>query len=224
MSLPGNFTNFQIYEDAIYLAPFNGKSIIKLDSTGSFLSFPVTHQENNRIYQFKITPFYFYLNTPLGLVKMHYATGMNETLYSGNITAFIITNTEEVVLADRIKNEIIFLDTDNKIRLKKKNINVLDMDYYEGRIYFLTSGGILVLDEYGNNIESIKTPGNINRISVADNVYLFAPLSNIVYRWDKEWKRIELKYPVNDLKLNKNYLITLNQYGVILYLYDRSDF
>ncbi len=224
ISLPGNFTTFQLYEDAIFIAPFNGKSIIKLDSTGSFLSFPITNQENNRIYQFKITPFYFCLNTPLGLVKMHYATGVNEMLYSGNITAFIITNTEEVVLADRIKNEIIFLDTDNKIRLKKKNINVLDMDYFEGMIYLLSSRGILVLDEYGNTIESIKTPENINRISVAEDIYVFAPLSNIVYRWDKEWKRIELKYPVNDLKLNKNYLFTLNQYGDILYLYDRSDF
>lgn len=224
IALPGNFTTFQLYEDIMYFAPFNGKSIIKLDSEGNFLSFPVTHQEINRIYQFKITPFYFYLNTPIGLIKMHYITGVNELVYSGKITTFVVTTTDEVVLADRIRNELIFLDADNKIRLLRRNINVLDMDYYEGRIYLLIPRGIIVLDEYGNILESIKSPKNINRISVAEDIYLFAPLSNIIYKWDKEWKKIELKYLVNDLDLNKKYLITLNQYGDLLYLYDRSGF
>lgn len=224
IALPGNFTTFQLYEDAIYLAPFNGKSILKVDSTGTFFSFPVTHQENNRIYQFKITPFHFYLNTPVGVIKMHYTTGITELVYSGNIMTFIITNTEEVVLVDRLKNELIFLDADDKIRMQRKNINVIDMDYYEGRIYLLTPRNILVLDEYGNTLESIKVPQNINRISVAKEIFLFTSLSNIVYKWDKEWKRIELKYPINDLKLNKKFVFTLNQYGDLLYLYDRSDF
>lgn|GEM_PF-1615681 len=224
LELPGSFTTFQFYENAVYLASFNGKSIIKIDSIGNFSSFPVTNQDNNRIYEFKITPFSFYLNTSIGLVKVNNISGVTEIIYKSDITTFVITNTEEVVFADRLTNELIFLDTDNKIKFQKKNVNVNDMDYYDNKIYLLTPKGILVLDEYGNTLEFIKIPEKLNHITVDKEIYLFSVLTNVVYKKEKEWKRIELKHPIIDLKLSKEHMLTLNQYGDYLYMYDKSDF
>ncbi|MGQ9817331.1 MAG: hypothetical protein ACUVQ3_05200 [bacterium] len=224
IELPGHYTNFQFYEGAIYLVPFNGKTIIKIDSSGNIANFSVTDEENYRIYEFKITPFYFYLNTPAGIIKMHRTGGTTKPIYEGDITTFVITDGEEIVLADRLRDELIFLDTKNKIRLKKKNMKVIDMDYYNERLYLLMSNSILVFDEYGNKLESIKTPEGMNGISAAEEIYLFSSSSNIIYIWNEGWKRIELKYPVNDIHTDKNYLITLNQYGDCIYIYDKSDF
>lgn len=223
IELPGYYTNFQFYEGTIYLVPFNGKSITKIDSNGNIANFPVTNEENYRIYEFRITPFYFYLNTPAGIIKMHRTEGMAKGIYDGNITTFIITHSEEIVLADRLRNEIIFLDTGNKIRLKKKNIKVIDMDYYNERLYLLTPNSIFVFDEYGNRLESIQTPESMKGISAAEEICLFSSSSNIIYIWNGEWKRIELKYPVSYIQLNEVYLITLNQYGDCIYIYDKSE-
>ncbi|MGQ9534467.1 MAG: hypothetical protein ACUVTF_04435, partial [bacterium] len=104
------------------------------------------------------------------------------------------------------------------------NMKVIDMDYYNERLYLLMSNSILVFDEYGNKLESIKTPEGMNGISAAEEIYLFSSSSNIIYIWNEGWKRIELKYPVNDIQTDKNYLITLNQYGDCIYIYDKSDF
>ncbi|MEO0185093.1 MAG: hypothetical protein ABIL20_04780, partial [candidate division WOR-3 bacterium] len=150
LELPDNFTTFELWDKAIYLVQFNGKSIMRIDSAGGVVSIPVTFERNMRIYNFKMTPFSIYLHTATGIQRFFLNSGNSESIYKDDVVSFVLTNTEDVVLVNRLKNELIFLDPQNKVRLRKNNVNAIDMDYHDNKIYVLTRKEVLVIDDYGN--------------------------------------------------------------------------
>ncbi|MEO0205453.1 MAG: hypothetical protein ABIL22_02115 [candidate division WOR-3 bacterium] len=224
LELPDNFTTFELWDKAIYLVQFNGKSIMRIDSAGGVVSIPVTFERNMRIYNFKMTPFSIYLHTATGIQRFFLNSGNSESIYKDDVVSFVLTNTEDVVLVNRLKNELIFLDPQNKVRLRKNNVNAIDMDYHDNKIYVLTRKEVLVIDDYGNTIETIKIPEKMSRIVVSEDIFLFSPQSNTIYKKDMEWKRIELRHSIMELKVSGKNIFVLDQYGSYLYMYDVSDF
>lgn len=222
--LPLRCTKLDVYEEIIYLIQDNNRAIIRIDTAKNVLGIPVEGNINNRIYGFGLTPFSIYLNMAGGLFKLSINSGLIEKIYTGNVVSFILTDAEEIVLADRFKKEVLFLDPQYKTRLIKNNLNVVDMDYFDRRIYLLTRKEIIVLDEYGNMIEKIKIPEKKERIVVKEKIYLFTPAQNIIIKKNEDWGRIELNHSFIDLKITEKNVLTLNQYGDTLYIYDKSDF
>ncbi len=224
LELPLRCTRLETYEEMNYLLQENNRTIIRIDTVRNVLSIPVEGGVNNRIYGFDVTPFSIYLNMKEGLFKLSTNSGLIEKIYTGDVVSFTLNDVEEIILADRFKKEVLFLDSQYKIRLIKSNFNVVDMDYFDKRIYILTRKEIIVFDDYGNMIERIKIPEKKERIVVRGKVYLFTPAQKTVLRKDKEWDSIKLNHPFIDLKITEKNVLTLNQYGDTLYIYDRSDF
>lgn len=188
------------------------------------MSIPVEGGVINRIYGFDLTPFSIYLNMPGGLFKLSINSGLIEKIYTGDVVSFTLNDAEEIILADRFKKEVLFLDSQYRIRLIKSNFNVVDMDYFDKRIYLLTRKEIIVFDDYGNMIERIKIPEKKERIVASGKIYLFTSAQNTILRKDKEWDSIKLNHSFIDLKITKKNVLILNQYGDTLYIYDKSDF
>ncbi|MEO0185094.1 MAG: hypothetical protein ABIL20_04785, partial [candidate division WOR-3 bacterium] len=72
--------------------------------------------------------------------------------------------------------------------------------------------------------ETIKIPEKMSRIVVSEDIFLFLPQSNTIYKKDMEWKRIELRHSIMELKVSGKNIFVLDQYGSYLYMYDVSDF
>uniref|UniRef100_A0A7V3RHD1 Uncharacterized protein n=1 Tax=candidate division WOR-3 bacterium TaxID=2052148 RepID=A0A7V3RHD1_UNCW3 len=223
LPLPGNFLNFEIAEGFIYLYESNNKKIIRMDNQNNPSAFSID-MINERINVFKLTPFFIYLGSPEGIFRLSINSGMIESIYRGYINSFTITDAEELIIADKQKKEILFLDYQNKIKWRLTGYNALDIGYYGGRIYLLTRKDIQVIDEYGNIIEKIKIPNKVEKVNVDEYIYLFKPNERVIYKWDGFWKEIFLQHPIADFKISKNNILVLNQYGDTIYFYDKSDF
>uniref|UniRef100_A0A7C6EI92 Uncharacterized protein n=1 Tax=candidate division WOR-3 bacterium TaxID=2052148 RepID=A0A7C6EI92_UNCW3 len=224
LELPVRCTRIENYEEINYLLQENNRAIIKIDTARNVLSIPVEGGVINRIYGFDLTPFSIYLNMPGGLFKLSINSGLIEKIYTGDVVSFTLNDAEEIILADRFKKEVLFLDSQYRIRLIKSNFNVVDMDYFDKRIYLLTRKEIIVFDDYGNMIERIKIPEKKERIVASGKIYLFTSAQNTILRKDKEWDSIKLNHSFIDLKITKKNVLILNQYGDTLYIYDKSDF
>jgi hypothetical protein len=222
--LPGKFTTFEFFEGSFYLAQFDNRVITITDSARTITNLFIPIEQNLRIYAFKITPFSIYIHLSEGIIRMLVNSGISEKIYPGDVVSFVLTDAEEVVLADRLKNGLIFLDADRKVRLIRKNINVVDMAYYDNKIYVLTRKEIIVLDDHGNTLELIKLPEKMDRIAVYEEIYLFSMLSSIMYKRNGDWKRIEIREPIIDLKIFQKNIFALTQYGNYIHIYDKSDF
>lgn len=225
LELPARCKKLEFSEGMIYLIQENNRAILRIDSSNNMQNLPVERSVNNRIYGFDLTPFSIYLNMIGGIFRLAINSGLIENIYQGDVVSFVVTDAEEIILAERLKKEVIFLDPQYKIRLIKKNLNLVDMDYFDSRVYFLTRKEILILDEHGNIVEKIKILEGKERIAVADKIYLFTPgKKTVIVKDDGNWKRIELNHPIIDLKINGGYIWTLSQYGDSIYIYNQSDF
>ncbi len=223
IELPVRSICFELYDEKLYLAQANGRAITKIDTSNIISQFPIS-TINNRIYGFKVTPFSIYLNMVGGIFKLYLNSGYLEKIYDGNVSSFVITKTEDIVLADRLKNELIFLDSQYDSRIVRKNLSVIDMDYFEQRIYLLTRNGIFVLDEHGNIMERIKIFERCDRIVVKEKIYLFKIGGDTILEKDGDWERLKLSHPLLDLKITERNFLALTQYGDSIYIYDKSDF
>ncbi|MEO0122548.1 MAG: hypothetical protein ABIL69_00895 [candidate division WOR-3 bacterium] len=224
LELPVKCTKLEFYEEGVYLIQENNRAILKVDSSNNMQNIAVEGGINNRIYGFRMAPFSIYLNMMGGIFKLSLNSGLIENIYKGDVASFVITDAEEIILMDRLKKEILFLDSRYKTRLIKKNFNVVDMDYFSNRIYLLTRKEIFVLDEYGNIIEKIEIPEKKEKIVVDEKIYLFSSAQKDVLVKGQDWKKIEIGHPIIDLKATEKNIVTLSQYGDTIYIYNKSDF
>ena len=82
-----------------------------LDEQGTMQPITFTDNVNYRIQNIAVTPFSCYLNNGRSIEKYYFNSGIKETVFkASDITSFIITQTEEVILSERQKREVIFLD------------------------------------------------------------------------------------------------------------------
>ncbi len=224
IELPVRCQKLEYYEGMFYLIQKNNRGIVRVDTLNNVQNISIEGNVNNCIYGFNLTPFYIYLNMMGGIFKLAINTGLIENIYKGDVVSFVLTDAEEIVLADRLEKEVLFLDRQYQIRLMKKNLNIVDMDYFDHRVYLLTRKEIIVFDEYGNVVQKIKILPGSERILVAEKIYLFTPGQKTVLVKEGKWQRIELSSPFIDLNKNENFIFTLSQYGDSIYIYNKSDF
>ncbi|MEO0162571.1 MAG: hypothetical protein ABIL39_08690 [candidate division WOR-3 bacterium] len=224
LPLPVKCRALDICAGELFLLQENGRTVVKVEEGRIVGEIPVSDDNTQPVRGFKLTPFVLYLILRDGLYRQFLISNLRGRVYPGDIIAFTLTSSEELVLAERRNKAIIFLDSDFKTRLVKKNLPVLDIDYFEQKIYLLTRREVIVLDEYGNELEKFLVPARSQRIMGREKIYLFTPGERIIFVKGKAWKTIELCHSVIDLILDDENLYALNQYGDTLYIYRKADF
>lgn len=214
------------YEAAIFCSPFTGNSIFRLDEQQDMQSITFTDDANYRIRDIALTPFAFYLNNGRAIEKFYLTSGVKETVFvSTDITSFIITSTEEIVLSDHKKRQIIFLDFIYTPRFVIHDVIARDMVYLNETIYILLQNSILVCDEHGNIIEEKTTSARADRIFAYDtSIILYYSGEKRLFVIDEEIQDFELAHGVRDIADHKDFIVILNQHGTTLFVYRKSDF
>ena len=224
--LDKTFNSLECYDDQLFLAPRVGKSIHVLTKSNELNAITITDDVNYRIYGFKVTPFAIFINRGTALEKYYISYGQRETVYlSRDISAFTITRSDEIILADRQDHEIVYLDFAYEEKFRLDNMRVLDFQWYQDTVYALTKNKIYIFDEYGNQLAKRSIPERLDRIHVGNGkVLLYSRTSNLVYRLDTEWKQTTLPFNVSDMCTKNEILIILDGTGTTLYLFNSSDF
>lgn len=214
------------YQETIFCAPFTGNSIFTLDEQGTLRPITFTDNVNYRIHSIAVTPFSCYLNNGRSIEKYYFNSGITETIFEANdITSFIITRNDEVILSERQKREVIFLDFMYAPRFIMEDVTVKDMFYADTIIYLLLQNRILHCDEYGNTINEIPIPIAARRIFAYDNnIILFSPGDRHLYSIGDDVQKIELLHGVKDIEEHDNHIVMLDNHGTTLFVYRKSDF
>ena len=220
------FHRIEFYNNHIYCAPFTGRSIFRLTESRELKAVSFTDDVNYRIYDFHITPFAVYLNNGKSIEKFYFAQGMKENVFSSrDIASFIITSSDEVIFADREKDELVFLDFTNNVKFKEFDLQIKDLQMSDNVIYALTNNSIILFDIHGNSIEERKTPEKFSRIFV-DNaaIFLFSQNKEYFYILNDDVQKIEFPDGISDICGNGKFTVILDGSGSHLYIYNRSDF
>ncbi len=220
------FNSIEIYNRRIYCAPFIGENIFMLDDAYNLKPLTFTDDPSYRICDFHATPFAFYINNGKSIQKFYTAAGTKETVYtSSDISSFFVTPSEEIIVAERQKRTLKYLDFTHQSKLIIEDISVKDFCFADKKIYILTKKHVLTYDEHGNILKDEKNPNGLNKI-FADSTFilLFSPDKKYVYVLDTIWKKIELGHGIRDIAGNDEFLVTLSNDGYTLYFYNKSQF
>lgn len=214
----------EIQEDRIYLASFFGKSIFVLDDSSKVQAIAFTDDVNYRIRNFSVTPFAIYLNNGTTLEKYYTASGIKEEIFAAkDISSFIITPSEEVIIYDRYKHELVFLDFTYNVRLLISDLNIKDLYFADNILYVLTYNELRLYDEHGNVVQNMDTPKKCTNLVVQDStIILFSSDEKYMYKRNGEWIKIELTHGIRDIVLTNNSLFILDENGTTLYIYSLS--
>ncbi len=221
-----NFEHLECYQNALYLGPLIGRSILRLHDHDSLTTISITDEVNYRMSNFRLTPFAIYINRGGILEKYYLTSGKRETVFtSRDISSFDLSPPEEIILADRQKHELLFLDFTYTIRFKIENILIEDLRWYEDQVYVLTKNSVHIYDEHGNLVEKKLTPEFCNRIKVVNHkILIFTEKSNYLYIADKPWMKKEFPFTILDVCEKEQSVIILDGLGTTLRVFDRNDF
>lgn len=225
LPLAGRYDRIDQYDGRVYLAQLFTKNIVYYPDSGSPEIITVTDAEGYRIEGFRVSPFMIYINTGRVLIRFFPASGWTDTLYRAeDISSFVLTPEEEVVVGDRPANALIFFDYRRQLKFIKNQIPVKDLQYARGELYALTDRALLVFDKFGNPLREQAVPENLDRLFAVDSMlYLFSPGREYFYIFDGQWQRIGLPYDLSDLTADGHDLIVLGNRGSALYFYPLPD-
>ncbi len=220
------FYSIEIYNRSLYCAPFIGESIFLLDDAYNLKPLTFTDDPSYRIYDFHVTPFALYINNGTSIQKFYTAAGAIETVYtSTDISSFIITPSEEIIISERQKRILKYLDFTHRTKLIIEDISVQDLCFADKKIYALTKKDVLSYDEHGNILRDEKNPNRLSKI-YADStlILLFSPDKKYIYALDTIWRKIELNHEIRDITGSDESLVVLGDNGNTLYFYNKSQF
>jgi hypothetical protein len=225
VGLPRNFSRLQCFSGRLYLSPRIGKSVFEFITEDSLRPISFTDEINYRIYDFRVTPFVIYTNRGTALEKFFLASGKKEVIYqSRDISSFALTPDDEVVLADREKHELIFLDFFYRVKFKIENVYIEDMQWQDTLLYALSTNSIHLYDEYGNMIDKIPIPERSNRIIVSgDDILLFTEQEDYLH-FGSHWFSVEFPFTISDICVKDNRIFVLDGAGNNLHTYSRDRF
>lgn len=224
IALETRLCRIEYLQGTVYGAPCVGTSIFQFTEPDRADPVPFTDEVAYRIFGFKPTPFALYINRGTSIEKYYPAAGVRETVWSaGEITAFDLTDAEEIVLADRQERELIFLDFTFQKKHTIPNIACTDLAWHDGRLYALTVNRLHVFDEYGNLLETMPLPERADRIRVANGeILIFAQRARHIFRGGPAWSRIELPFPILDLCPRQDGYVILDGSGTAIHFYPRG--
>jgi hypothetical protein len=210
----------------IYCAPFSGTSLYKRIHHDSLVPITFTDDQNVRIIAFHVTPFTMYLYNGLTIDKYYLASGETVPVYaSRDIAAFVVTPWEELIIADRKRRELIFLDFAYAEKYREFDIPVKDMFMSGDELYVLTGQAVVVCDELYQDRQTIKSPGPCDRITDIDGnpaVFLTGTDSLSIFR--TAWQMYALSHSIQDIICSDTTVYILGDDGSTLYSYSVSDF
>ena len=226
VTLSRRFDRIEYHHNALYAAPLIGKSIFRIHDTDSLWAFSFTNELNYQIRDFRMTPFAIYINQGTTLEKYYMIAGIKEAVFtSDDIASFDLSPAQEIVLADRRRREIIFLDFTYQTKFRIENISAEDLRWYEDHLYVLTRSAIHIYDEYGNLVEKRRTPEICNRINLINGkIVVFTERADYIYIAEEVWMKREFPYPILDLSESQKSLIILDENGTTIRFFDRNDF
>ncbi len=224
LRIENQFNNVQIYNDRIYFAPFVGNAIFEFGDSGELKPISFSDDPNYRILGFQMTPFAIYLNNGNTIEKFYLASGKKEHVYTGgDISSFVVTPAEEIILADRSQQELIFLDFAREVRYRIFGVNCLDLSFSDNKVYVLGPGTILLIDEHGNTIEEKKVPERFSNIYVDDEtIFLFSKNKKYFYRLNRAWQKVDFTSGISDISGSEQILLILDGQGNQLSIFDKA--
>ena len=219
------FNGIEYHHNCLYAAPLIGKSIFQIYDSDSLRAFSFTNEVNYQIRDFRVTPFALYINRGIALEKYYISRGIKETVFSSNdISSFDLSTAGEIVLADRERRELLFLDFTYQLKFKIENISAEDLTWHEDLLYVLTRSAIHIYDEYGNFIEKRPTPEVCHRIkSINEKIVVFIERAHYIYIAEEDWVKKEFSYAVLDISECRESLIILDGNGTVIRFLDRND-
>jgi len=219
--LDQKYDRIEIYDRRVYLTQRFAKSIAFYPDSGPLEKIPITDQENFRIKNFQITPFVFYLNTGTALIRFFPVSGTSDTIYlSQDISSFGIARDGDAVIADRLKNALVFLDNRGLTQFTVNEVAVKDLRFNRDTLYALTDRELLVFDKFGNLVRQVDLPENLDRMFVIDlMVCLFTAGQTYFYIFDGQWSKIELPFELTDLAADAGNIIILGNHGSNIYYF-----
>ena len=222
------YDRIEIFDHRVYLTQRFAKNLAYCPDSVSLENIPVTDKENFRIVSFQVTPFVYYLNTGLALIRFFPASGASDTIFvTAEISSFGITRDGDAVVGDRVNNALVFQDYRGQPLFTVHEVAIKDLRCCRDTVYALTDRKLLVFDKFGNPIREIESPGNLDRLFVADSMIgLFSPGQSYYYAFTGQWSKIELPLELTDLTADGEYIIVLGNHGTSLYYFlpaDRRD-
>lgn len=225
ITLPVRLCRIEYFQGTLYGAPCVGTSIFRFIGSGRIDPISFTDDVNYRVRGFKPTPFALYINRGPSIEKYYPASGARESVWAaGDITAFDLTDADEVILADRQARELIFLDFAFQKKHVIPDIACEDLQWHDGRLYALTRNRIHVYDEHGNLLETMQVPERADRLRVAaGDLLVFSERARYIFRGGPAWSRIALPFAVLDICARDDGFLILDGIGTTVHIYPRGD-
>ncbi|UCC11476.1 MAG: hypothetical protein JSW02_08995 [candidate division WOR-3 bacterium] len=210
----------------VYCAPFSGSSFFKRIRYDSLVPITFTDDQNSRIIEFHVTPFTAYLYNGLTIDKYYLASGDKEPVYgSRDISTFLVTPWEELIIADRKKRELIFLDFTYDVKYRIFDLNIKDICMNGDRLFVLTDKEVLICDELCNEKMTVPIPASCDRIFIVDGkpaVYLTG--RNRIHIFSTAWQKKSMSHTIQDIASSDSMVYILGDDGFVLYNYPLSNF
>ncbi len=221
--LEGRYERMECSGDVIYLAPAIGTSI-SMWHDGAHEAISLTDEPNYRIRSFRVTPFALYINRGTAIEKYYLASGIREIIHTGrDITAFDVTQTEDIILADRYERRLLFLDPDLRTRQTVEDIVVKDLRWHNGHLHALVRNGIETYDEHGNRMDRIALPERCDRIApCGDKLLAFREKTTYAFEVDPERHKREYPFTIQDFCMKDDSAVVLDGAGSTLYIVDHD--
>ncbi len=242
ITMPAEYGMLAVYDSLVYVAPFFGVSIYRFQpvrgqsDAEDMEPLNFTRQENCRILQFEVTPFFIYINNGKAIKKYFFSTGTTETVCQGEqISSFTLTAFWDVCYADYGQAELVFLNANARVVNRVSDVAVIDVVSGENMVYALTRKKIIRCDGYGNSTGDIMLPESLEHLFAEDGrLYLFSQTKDYLYTYDDRaldhdttdasWKKVEIGRPIRDLAVIDSTLVMLDNAGTHLLFYNRSEF
>jgi hypothetical protein len=219
-------STIEFQNETMYCAPFSGGSFYLLDQHDSLLPVTFTDDQNYRIIEFHVTPFTAYVYNGRTIDKYYLASGERISVYgSKDISTFTVTPWEELIIADRKKRELIFLDFTYDIKYSVFDLNIKDFCLCEDELYILTGQAVVICDELGNERRTVPIPGPCDRITGIDgNPAVYLTNKNLIFILNAAWQKNTFAHTIQDIACSDSTVFILGDDGFTLYTYPVSNF
>ncbi|HEX7319164.1 MAG TPA: hypothetical protein VF399_02255 [bacterium] len=242
ITMPAEYGVLEVHDSLVYVAPFFGAGIYRFQPVrgqsraDNMEPLNFTRQENYRILQFEVTPFFIFINNGKTIEKYFFSAGTTETVCQGEqISSFTLTGFWDICYADYGQEELVFLNTNARVMNRLSDVAVIDVKSGEKMVYALTRKKIIRCDEYGNSTGEISLPESLERLYAAGHkLYLFSQARDYFYTYDDRasdhdttdgsWRKIELGRSIRDLAVLDSTMVMLDNAGTHLLFYNWSEF
>lgn len=225
--LPQKCDRIDRCERIVYAAGRFSRSVTAVPDSGAAVVHQLADGAGLTIEDIQATPFVLILSTGRVLEKYTMATGRRDTIArAGRLTAFTLAAEDGLVIADRDRRTLEFLDFLGRPLFSTPRLApVKDLAWSGGVLFALSGPRIELYDRHGNGLGAIGVPEPMERMCVSDSLLLvFTPGLRYGYVRTRDWHRFDVPYPLSDIAIEDSTVIILGDLGARLYYYHRSEF